>query len=368
MLDSCRSHLPPGPCQTSLVRKSRFISGLSATDPPASTNDPSNGRSAQHVKHEQPNQRFLPCSGTRITLKKSNLCLSPFGIIPTHRLSLQASPSPSKVLPVYPHDPFLSLDAFNPSLFPKSIRPSSFNVFSVEEPIIFPQLFYLPSRMPATRLVQWVPQIRVPRTPLNWSANPISVAIHNSQCRSKLWLSGCPSPAVGRFSTSTARFGNSKSRRTRGSANDNSSALDNSIFEQLFPSGQVHTTNTHTAANSPSQQPHAQASGAHSDVGGSARGEEGAPLEEDGAHGRKKGSRPVSNPVGGLPSEPAVLVVRNGSRSTLPSDFYRVAPRSAHLDGRAWSTMQGSFPFDAHLRVLPSILCSREPHTDAALV
>ncbi|CAI4210579.1 unnamed protein product [Parascedosporium putredinis] len=32
--------------------------------------------------------------------------------------------------------------------------------------------------------------------------------------------------------------------------------------------------------------------------------------------------------------------MRNGSRSTLPSDFYRVAPRSAHLDGRAWSTMQ----------------------------
>jgi len=223
--------------------------------------------------------------------------------------------------------------------------------------------------MPATRLVQWVPQIRVPRTPLSWSANPISVAIHNSQCRSKLWLSGSPSPAVGRFSTSTARFGNNKSRRTRGSASDNSSALDNSIFEQLFPSGQVHTTTTHTAASSRSQQPHAQASGAHSRVGGSARGEESAPLGGDGdVHGRKKGSQPVTNPVGGLSSEPAVLVVRNGSRSTLPSDFYRVAPRSAHLDGRAWSTMQGSCPCDAHLRVLPSILYPRELRTNATLV
>lgn len=37
----------------------------------------------------------------------------------------------------------------------------------------------------------------------------------------------------------------------------------------------------------------------------------------------------------------AVLVVTNGSRSTLPSDFYRVAPRAEHLDGRGWSTMQG---------------------------
>lgn len=41
------------------------------------------------------------------------------------------------------------------------------------------------------------------------------------------------------------------------------------------------------------------------------------------------------------PREEAVLVVRNGSKATLPSDFYRVAPRGKHLDGRGWSTMQG---------------------------
>ena len=41
------------------------------------------------------------------------------------------------------------------------------------------------------------------------------------------------------------------------------------------------------------------------------------------------------------PREEAVLVVRNGSKATLPSDFYRVAPRGEHLDGRGWSTMQG---------------------------
>jgi hypothetical protein len=37
---------------------------------------------------------------------------------------------------------------------------------------------------------------------------------------------------------------------------------------------------------------------------------------------------------------PTMILVRNGNKNTLPSDFYRVV-KGTHLDGRGWSMMQG---------------------------
>lgn len=196
--------------------------------------------------------------------------------------------------------------------------------------------------MPASRIEQWVSRIRVPRTPLGRSTNPISLI--RSQWRQGLFYASAQLtfyPVVGRFSTSTVRSGN-KPRRIPRSVN--STSASSSIFDQLFPSGQVPTATPHTGSTGPSlaaantktrdwrvsnnHQTTGQDAPVVGNVGGLAHVNEGDP-----------GS--IQDPaLSASDDEAAILVVRNGSRSSLPSDFYRVAPRGAHLDGRAWSTMQ----------------------------
>ena len=49
---------------------------------------------------------------------------------------------------------------------------------------------------------------------------------------------------------------------------------------------------------------------------------------------------------------PAMIVVKNGNKNTLPSDFYR-AFRGNHFEGRGWSMMKGE-----HIHVTHPTRCS----------
>ena len=169
--------------------------------------------------------------------------------------------------------------------------------------------------MPSPRLAQWVPCFRAPR-PSQWRS--------------------CTAPAVGRFSSSGAPRGKRAPRRARRTA-----VPPPSIFDQLFPSGSL-------SAGSP-------APGSRDVDVSVARGALAEDISRGEGDAEALGPRIEEEEEDdfGFPREEALLVVRNGSKSTLPSDFYRVAPRGKHLDGRGWSTMQGS-----HQLVIP-ILCAR---------
>lgn len=158
--------------------------------------------------------------------------------------------------------------------------------------------------MPARRLTQWAPHFRVP-------------------ARSQ-WRSG-PAPAVGRFSSSNAPYGKRRPRRAA------QAAPQASIFEQLFPPETLPPT--HSRAPDPATSRSRDGGVTGEDVGSG---------ESDTAVLERMREEEEEDDEWTGPREEAVLVVRNGSKSTLPSDFYRVAPRGEHLDGRGWSTMQGS--------------------------
>ncbi|PKS08949.1 hypothetical protein jhhlp_003562 [Lomentospora prolificans] len=191
--------------------------------------------------------------------------------------------------------------------------------------------------MPASRLVQWVPQIRVPRTPLGRSTIPVSLlSIQWRQGSVRASAQSISCSVVGRFLTSTVRDGNKPRRNLRSAKGTSASS---SIFDQLFPLGQVPVaTPPHTGSTGQHLTGHTKTQDRL--VSNQITGQDDAVIVEEAANVNQDVLEFVNDPAAASPNEPAVLVVRNGSRSSLPSDFYRVTPRGMHLGGRAWSTMQ----------------------------
>lgn len=168
---------------------------------------------------------------------------------------------------------------------------------------------YKATRMRARRLTQWAPHFRAP-------------------ARSQ-WRSG-PAPPVGRFSSSNAPHGKRRPRRAA------QAVPQPSIFEQLFPPETLPPSHARAPDLKTSRSRDGEVTGVGGEVGEDARLERG-----DAAVWERMREEEEEEEWNG-PREEAILVVRNGSKSTLPSDFYRVAPRGEHLDGRGWSSMQGS--------------------------
>ncbi|SPO05989.1 uncharacterized protein DNG_08678 [Cephalotrichum gorgonifer] len=171
--------------------------------------------------------------------------------------------------------------------------------------------------MPTHRLTQWAPLFRAPPAGSQWR--------------------NLPAPAVGRFSSSNAPPGKRKARRTQGGGPPAAS-----IFDQLFP--QPAQTRSSPAPSSSGSRD-GMVSAAHGVVSKNASlGRSGAAVlkwrsEKEKGKGEEEEEEVTRS--AGTTGKRYVLVVRNGSRSTLPSDFYRIAPQGAvHLDGRGWSSMQ----------------------------